>query len=193
MLPSLEREGDVREQRALTGRHRQLLHLDDRPAAARGFQKLEAQPSGAAAEQRSLPRGYLLFLLEPYDLGELRLRLAGLALLVAEALDEALQAGDVVGHAIDRLLRVQRPLGLLTPPDVPRARKERGAPASSSSTAVVTASRNHRSWATRITAASSDWSSRSSHSRLATSRWFVGSSRSRRSGSPASARAATPA
>ena len=62
-------------------------------------------------------------------------------------------------------------------------------PASSSSTAVVTASRNQRSWATRMTAASSDCSSCSSHSRFATSRWFVGSSSSSRSGSPASARA----
>ena len=59
----------------------------------------------------------------------------------------------------------------------------------SSSTAVVTASRNHRSCATRITAASSEVSSRSSHSRLSTSRWFVGSSRSSRSGSADSARA----
>ena len=58
-------------------------------------------------------------------------------------------------------------------------------PASSSRTPVVTASRNQRSWATRMTAASSDCSSCSSHSRLATSRWFVGSSSSSRSGSPA--------
>src|SRR5437764_8827 len=62
-------------------------------------------------------------------------------------------------------------------------------PPSSSSVAVVTASRNQRSWATRITAASSDASSRSSHSRFATSRWFVGSSRRSKSGSPPSERA----
>ena len=128
VLPALEREGDVREQEAVTSRHRELLHLDDRAAAARRLQELEAQPPGPAAEQRSLSRGGLLLLLEPCDLGELRLRLASLALLVAEALDEALQADDVVGHAIDGLLRVQRPLGLLPPPDVPRAGKERGAP-----------------------------------------------------------------
>ena len=62
-------------------------------------------------------------------------------------------------------------------------------PATSSSVAFVTASRNQRSCATRITPASSDCSSRSSHSRLATSRWFVGSSSRIRSGSPLSARA----
>ena len=67
-------------------------------------------------------------------------------------------------------------------------RKKSDLPPSSSSTAVATASRNQRSWATRITAASSDVSVSSSHSRLRTSRWFVGSSSSRRSGSPASAR-----
>ena len=61
--------------------------------------------------------------------------------------------------------------------------KKNGFVPPSSSTAVVTASRNQRSWATRITAASSEVSSRSSHSRLSTSRWFVGSSSSSRSGS----------
>ena len=67
--------------------------------------------------------------------------------------------------------------------------KKNGFGPPSSSTAVVTASRNQRSWATRITAASSDVSSRSSHSRLSTSRWFVGSSSSSRSGSEERARA----
>ena len=62
-------------------------------------------------------------------------------------------------------------------------------PRSSSSTAVVTASRNQRSWATRITAASIVRSSSSSHSIVSMSRWFVGSSRSSRSGWEASARA----
>ena len=62
-------------------------------------------------------------------------------------------------------------------------------PASSSRTAVVVASRNQRSCATRMTAASIDWSVSSSHSMLLTSRWFVGSSRRRRSGSPPRARA----
>src|SRR5256885_456225 len=56
----------------------------------------------------------------------------------------------------------------------PAKKSER--PASSSSTAVVTASRNQRSCATRMTAASRDSSSCSSHSRFSTSRWFVGSS-----------------
>ena len=49
-------------------------------------------------------------------------------------------------------------------------------PRSSSSTAVVTASRNQRSWATRITPASIVSSSSSSHSIVSMSRWLVGSS-----------------
>ena len=67
--------------------------------------------------------------------------------------------------------------------------KKRERPASSSSTEVPTASRNQRSWATRITAASRSTRYRSSHSSEAMSRWLVGSSSSSRSGSPASARA----
>ena len=67
--------------------------------------------------------------------------------------------------------------------------KKRLRPASSSSTAVPTASRNQRSWATSTTAASSDCRWLSSHSSEAMSRWLVGSSSSSRSGSPASARA----
>ena len=62
-------------------------------------------------------------------------------------------------------------------------------PASSSRTAVVVASRNQRSCATRMTAASIDWSVSSSHSMLLTSRWLVGSSSRSRSGSPPRARA----
>ncbi len=57
------------------------------------------------------------------------------------------------------------------------------------STAVVTASRNQRSWATRMTPASIVRRSSSSHSIVSMSRWLVGSSRKRRSGCEASARA----
>ena len=67
--------------------------------------------------------------------------------------------------------------------------KKRARPASSSSTAVPTASRNQRSWATSTTAASSVCRCPSSHSSDSMSRWLVGSSSSSRSGSPASARA----
>ena len=117
--------------------------------------------------------------LEAPDLRQLRLRALREILLGAEALDEALEPGDVDVDAVCRRRRRGQPRRLLAPPVVPRAlAKYVDRPASSSSTAVVTASRNQRSCATRITAASSSTSgSRSSHSRLATSRWLVGSSR----------------
>ena len=67
--------------------------------------------------------------------------------------------------------------------------KKRARPASSSSTAVPTVSRNQRSCATSAIAASSDVSVCSSHSSDSMSRWLVGSSSSSRSGLVASARA----
>ena len=70
--------------------------------------------------------------------------------------------------------------------------KKRDRPASSSRTAVPTASRNQRSCATRTIAASAVVSCSSSHSSDATSRWLVGSSSSSRSGSPARVRARAP-
>ena len=95
-------------------------------------------------------------LLEPLDLGELRLRLLRLVLLVAEPLDEAVEARDVDGDPVGLLLGVEHPRGLLAAPVVPRALEDVSARRSSSSTEVVTASRNQRSCATRMTAASID-------------------------------------
>ena len=73
---------------------------------------------------------------------------------------------------------------------VPAKKRERAGRASdSSSTAVPTASRNQRSWATSTTAASSSTSVCSSHSSDSMSRWLVGSSSSSTSAPVASARA----
>src|ERR1700722_9009866 len=69
---------------------------------------------------------------------------------------------------------------------VPAKKRER--PASSSSTAVPTASRNQRSCATSTTAASRPTSVCSSHSSDSMSRWLVGSSSSSTSAVAASAR-----
>ena len=57
------------------------------------------------------------------DLGELRLRLLRLGLLVPEPLDEALEAGDVDGDAVRCLAGRGGAGGLLLPPLVPRARE----------------------------------------------------------------------
>ena len=76
---------------------------------------------------------------------------------------------------------------------VPAKKRERvgwpAAPASSSSTAVPTVSRNQRSWATSTIAASRPTSVCSNHSRDSMSRWLVGSSSSSTSAPVASARA----
>ena len=119
----------------------------------------------------------------------LRLRLLRLARLRPEPLDEALEPGELLGLPRRRLRLVQRAGRLLAAPHVPRAGKYVERPLSSSSTAVVTASRNQRSCATRMTAASIVFSIASSHSSDSMSRWFVGSSSSRMSGCDASARA----
>ncbi len=65
--------------------------------------------------------------LDPLDLREFldpRLRLFGLARLVAEALDEALHTLDLRSLGVDRLAERDLPCGLLGAPLVPRAGKE---------------------------------------------------------------------
>ena len=156
-------------------------HLEDDAPAALGRLELELQP---------LPVARVAFdaldLVQPLDA---RLRLLGLRRLRAEALDELLQALDLGLLLVDRAAERDLTRGELLAPRVHVPGKKRERPASSSSTAVPTASRNQRSWATSTIAASSDCSVFSSHSSDSMSRWFVGSSSSSRSGSPASARA----
>ena len=93
-----------------------------------GLQELEAEAARPAREQGDLAGGGGALLLEPADVGQLRLRLLRLALLVAEPLDEPLEAGDVGLRTLDLLLRVHHPRRLLAPPRVPRAGEERPAP-----------------------------------------------------------------
>ncbi len=111
---------------------------NSKPSVRRGRRAVSAMPA-----------------LMPVDLLLLRLRLLRLRVLRAEALDEPLELGDLLGVALGA-----------SSPRAGRGRPARAArratcpgkytdrPRSSSSTAVVTASRNQRSWATRITAAS---------------------------------------
>ena len=155
-----------------------------------GLRKSKPSDFAASRERVELSPRARAFLLQPGDLRELRLGLprhlrrlvAGTARRTApsRAMSTSWRAtalpAAIVRAAFSRRHSCHGP------------RKKSDLPPSSSSTAVATASRNQRSWATRMTAASSDVSLSSSHSRLRTSRWFVGSSSSRRSGSPASAR-----
>ena len=107
--------------------HVQSVGLDDDATAACGLEELEAEAARAPREQRDLAGGGCALLLEAADLGQLRLRLLGLVLLVTEPLDEALEPHDVGLGARDLLLRMHHPRRLLAPPGVPRAGEERPA------------------------------------------------------------------
>src|SRR6202035_2892006 len=94
------------------------------------------------------------------DLLLLRLRLLCLRVLRPEPLHEPLELRDLLGVALCAPCRVQ--CSRRQRCHLPGKKTVR--PRSSSSTAVVTASRNQRSWATTITPASIVRSSSSSHS-----------------------------
>src|SRR5438067_1319839 len=82
---------------AVVATHRELevVHLDDGAAASRGVEELEAERPALPRQQLELVRDLSPLLLEPADLGQLRLRLPRLRLLVAEPLHEAVEPRDV--------------------------------------------------------------------------------------------------
>src|SRR5207245_1497367 len=81
-----------------------------------------------AGEELVLARRAGPLFLQPRDLRQLGLRLLGLALLVAEPLDETLQPGDVLTDPLGRPGRGGRAGRLLSPPHVPAPRDEERAP-----------------------------------------------------------------
>src|SRR5581483_3009678 len=95
--------------------HGQLepFRLDDDASRAPRLQELEAErPAGGRALLR-------LGALDPLDPLQLRLRLPRLRGLVAEALDEALEPGELLRPALGGARGVQPARGALAPPDVP--------------------------------------------------------------------------
>ncbi len=164
-----------------------------RPRSARRAARRSTRPERSGRRERELQALAVgRVALDALDLRELldaRLRLARLGGLVAEALDEPLHPLDLGLLGVDRPAERELARGLLAPPRCQLPAKKRERPASSSSTAVPTASRNQRSWATSTTAASRSTSVCSSHSSDSMSRWFVGSSSSSTSAPVASARA----
>ena len=128
MLAALERERDVARASSLSPAASSTSSTSTtvRPLRA-GFRNSKPSLRRAPREQRRVGRGGGSLLLEPSDLRQLRLRLLRLRLLGAEALDEALEPGDVDGDALGRPLRVRGALRLLAPPGVPRAGEERRA------------------------------------------------------------------
>ena len=129
VLLALDHERAVLDQLLAARREAETLDLDHDPAAARRLQELEPEAPSPLRQVLELPRRLLALLLEAADLRELRLRLLGLRLLVAESLDEALEPLDVGAdplHALRRRLSTRCPL---EPPLVPRAREVQAAAA----------------------------------------------------------------
>jgi hypothetical protein len=123
VLAALQRDRGAVQQLLLAGAHVEPLRVDHDPAAPRRLEELEAERAPRARAGLDLVRP------DAVDLLLLRLGLLGLRVLGAEALDEALQARDVLRLPRRLLLEVQRPRRLLAPPDVPLAGEEHRAPA----------------------------------------------------------------
>src|SRR5262249_40865336 len=88
VLAALERERRFAQQDTVADRDLQAVRLHDGASAPRRLEELEAEPARTTRQQRDLTRGRGPLLLEPADLGQLRLRLLRLALLVSEPLHE---------------------------------------------------------------------------------------------------------
>ena len=166
LLAALDDELRALEELLVSRGERDVVGFEHDAAAARRVEEVEAEAAALRRQRCDLLARRAALLLEAGDLRELGLRLLRLRLLVPEPLDEALQPRDVLGHALRRPAGCGRTRRLLLSPLVPRPGEVVRAARASSSTDVVTASRNQRSCATRMTAASSVSSSRSSHSRL---------------------------
>src|SRR5207253_4197662 len=119
VLAALEREPDVVQQLLRAGGHLEALRLDHGPAAPRRVEEIEAEPFLARRQRLELAARLLPLALEPPDLGQLRLRLLRLALLVAEALDEALEPFDVDTEPVCGLAGRRGACSLLDPPGGP--------------------------------------------------------------------------
>src|SRR5262249_44939845 len=100
-------------------------YLDHGPAAPGWLEEVESKRARPPREERNLAGRLRLLALEPADLGQLRLCLPRLRLLVAEPLDEALEPCDVRRVPLGRLRRRREPLRLLAAPLVPWSREVR--------------------------------------------------------------------
>ena len=119
VLSPLDRERDVCEELLVACGERDALGLHDRTAAPLRLKELEAQALRPAREQRDLPAELGPLLLEATDVRQLRLGSLREALLVAEALDEALEAGDVDVDPARSRRGCSQPCRLLAAPVVP--------------------------------------------------------------------------
>ena len=119
MLATFEHECPVAQQLLVSRRHRHVLRVEHDPAGPSRLQELEAERSAPLRQARELARGLLPLLLETADLGQLRLRLFGFRLLVAETLDEPFEPFDVLADTLRRLGGGHRSGRALAPPGMP--------------------------------------------------------------------------
>ena len=115
MLAALDRDRRPVEQVLVACLQRETLDHEHVATRARRLQELEAEGAATPVGRIHAVRLELLDLLDP------RLRLLRLRGLVAEALDEALEALELLGLPGGRLGLVNRAGRLLATPDVPRA------------------------------------------------------------------------
>ena len=121
MLAALDREGHVRQEGLVAGRELDAFRLDHDSSAAGRLQEVEAEALRAAGQEVDLAAQLGALLLEPADVRQLRLGSFGEVLLVTEALDEALEPGDVDVDPLRGGRGRRQPRGLLAAPVVPRA------------------------------------------------------------------------
>ena len=121
VLAALDRERALVDERFVARGHDEPLRDDNVASGPRRLQELEPERPAAPIGRLDAIR------LDAVELLELRLGLPRLRRLVAEALDEPFEPGDLLRLALRLLLLVNRPGRLLEPPHVPRAGKERRA------------------------------------------------------------------
>jgi hypothetical protein len=127
VLAALHREGDVRKEGLVSGCELDAFRFDHDPSAAGRLQEVEAEALRAAGQEADLAAELASLLLEAADVRQLRLRALGEVLLVAEALHEALEAGDVDVDALCLGRRCGEACCFLAAPVVPGAGEVCGA------------------------------------------------------------------
>src|SRR6516165_276107 len=119
LLPALDDHRCILEKTFAPGIERHRFHVQDDSPRTRWLDEVEAECPSVPCERFVLGGGGRSFLLEPPDLRQLGLGLFCLRLLVAEAIDEALEARDVFRDAGRRCRSRRRTGGLLETPLVP--------------------------------------------------------------------------
>ena len=124
VLASLEHERGAVEEQLVARRDDEVVRLEHDPPGTRRPEELEAERPTLARQRLELTWAALALLLEAADLGQLRLRLLRLRLLVAEPLHEPVEPLDVVAHAVELGRSGRGARRLLTAPGVPGSVEE---------------------------------------------------------------------